>query len=448
MAYRNGQFEDTTTFAGMLDTLTETRKAVQQVVPDIESMKTYIWPRGYVPSVTKYTSDPTTQYFDAPGFEPYLVPYLVDSRVKPKGAVIICPGGGYQIRSESFEGEDSAKYFNSQGYQAFVLNYRVQPYTTTESSLDLQRAIRYVRYNAAAYRIPEDKIVIEGSSAGGYVCIYQADEMNGYVQPSRFIKGYVSDDIDKVSADASAFIGCYTGVIPAWALTNPSGKFINPNFPATFLTFGNKDGMAASVMLKFAADAMNNDIPVEIHTWDGIGHGFGTGYGSGNTVEGASEWPELASVWLDKALIYKFSAYNDIDKSAAKDAIDKLVSYGVVADNDEHMFYPDNNITQADFITMVVKSLNLYITYKAGETSYQPYLRAAKSYGIISAADKIKATDYITNATAKVILGKALSYADKESTLNNKLITYSSGRKITRGKAAQIVAEFIDLCNN
>ena len=53
------------------------------------------------------------------------------------------------------------------GYQCFVVNYRIVPYTMQESALDLQRAIRYVRAHAADYRIDPADIALVGFSAGG-----------------------------------------------------------------------------------------------------------------------------------------------------------------------------------------------------------------------------------------------------------------------------------------
>lgn len=47
------------------------------------------------------------------------------------------------------------------GYQCFVVNYRISPYTMQESATDLQRAIRYIRAHADDYGIsPEDIALI------------------------------------------------------------------------------------------------------------------------------------------------------------------------------------------------------------------------------------------------------------------------------------------------
>ncbi len=57
-------------------------------------------------------------------------------------------------RSDRNEGTPVAQWFARHGYQAFVVNYRVQPYRMEEGSLDLARAVRFVRRHAADYGSP------------------------------------------------------------------------------------------------------------------------------------------------------------------------------------------------------------------------------------------------------------------------------------------------------
>ena len=57
---------------------------------------------------------------------PFLTPYLVESSA-PTGAIIVCPGGGYQFKAD-YEGGPVAVWLNTLGISAFVLDYRVSPY--------------------------------------------------------------------------------------------------------------------------------------------------------------------------------------------------------------------------------------------------------------------------------------------------------------------------------
>ena len=109
--YQSGKL-DAATFKDSLEKLAVMRKEIKQIA-DPESLKIKIWPEGKMPVIVPYTSDPVGMYWDRPGFEPYIVPYLLDGNVNPKGAVIICPGGGFFVRTEPAEGDYYAKYFNS-----------------------------------------------------------------------------------------------------------------------------------------------------------------------------------------------------------------------------------------------------------------------------------------------------------------------------------------------
>lgn len=89
-------------------------------------------------------------------------------------AVIICPGGGYERLAYIISGTQLAKWFNTMGVTAFVLNYRLPNdkdlVTRQDGPLqDAQRAIKYVRNNAAKWGIKPDQIGIQGSSAGGHL---------------------------------------------------------------------------------------------------------------------------------------------------------------------------------------------------------------------------------------------------------------------------------------
>lgn len=53
------------------------------------------------------------------------------------------------------------------GYQTFIVDYRLSPYSQEEGALDVTRAVRFVRKNADAYGIEPDHIAVMGFSAGG-----------------------------------------------------------------------------------------------------------------------------------------------------------------------------------------------------------------------------------------------------------------------------------------
>lgn len=97
---------------------------------------------------------------------PYLIPYIVPGSDR---AVIVIPGGGYGYKSMdggTAEGKDVAMTLNGAGISAFVLHYRSNPYEYPIPQLDVQRAVRYLKYHAREYGLNPDKIGLIGYSAG------------------------------------------------------------------------------------------------------------------------------------------------------------------------------------------------------------------------------------------------------------------------------------------
>ena len=86
----------------------------------------------------------------------------------PGGAVIVCPGGGYEYKS-SHEGEPIARMLNRHGIHAFVLDYRLFPDLHPAPLSDARRAIRTARAMAPRLGIRPDRIAILGFSAGGHL---------------------------------------------------------------------------------------------------------------------------------------------------------------------------------------------------------------------------------------------------------------------------------------
>ena len=89
----------------------------------------------------------------------------------PAPAVIICPGGSYHHLGMKHEGFASARWFNSIGINAFVLQYRVayNEHHYPDQLQDIQMAIHDVRRNAGTYRVDPDKVGVIGYSAGGHL---------------------------------------------------------------------------------------------------------------------------------------------------------------------------------------------------------------------------------------------------------------------------------------
>jgi acetyl esterase/lipase len=89
-------------------------------------------------------------------------------------AVLVCPGGGYNILAMDLEGTEVADWLNSIGVTAILLKYRVprrKNLAKHQAPLqDAQRAMSLVRANAQRWGIDPQRIGILGFSAGGHLC--------------------------------------------------------------------------------------------------------------------------------------------------------------------------------------------------------------------------------------------------------------------------------------
>jgi len=80
-----------------------------------------------------------------------------------RGSVIICPGGNYEFLCAN-EGMPVAEWLAGQGFDAFVLRYRLLPrYSFEDASADLEAAVKLLR------RLSRGKVAAIGFSAGGHL---------------------------------------------------------------------------------------------------------------------------------------------------------------------------------------------------------------------------------------------------------------------------------------
>lgn len=249
-----------------------------------------------------------TPYYNAEYGQPEpTVTWYPAENSKKRSCVIVFPGGGYAIRAEH-EGKDICEMLNSDGYHAFVLNYRVAPYKHPAELSDALRAVRFVRYNADRFGIDKDKICVLGFSAGGHLAITCSEHFD-YGDPS-------GDEIDRVSSrpDGSVFcypvstlVGEYTHVGSRENLLGKeegegelahklSGQIsARDDMPPAFIwhTFGDTAvPVQNSLML---ADAMRKkNVPVEMHLFPEGSHGLGLA----PSVPHTSQWAPLLCRWI------------------------------------------------------------------------------------------------------------------------------------------------------
>jgi acetyl esterase/lipase len=245
--------------------------------PNQQQQVIYLWDEGNVPTTTEYTEN-NSGYFDPPDFRPNMVYFPAKQGVARKGAVLICAGGAFQFRSDRIEGTPVAEHLSELGYQSFVVNYRLRPYTMQEGALDLARAVRHVRSRAENYGIDENDIAVMGFSAGGILAGELLLNFDGFVDGSPIDPSYVPDELDKIPANASAVGMIYSFYGRLSVASTDVEKFKTSDLPPAYFLYGTKDPFVRQFEACVAALQQAN-VPVESHAMQDWPHGFGAADG-------------------------------------------------------------------------------------------------------------------------------------------------------------------------
>src|SRR6202167_1897194 len=119
----------------------------------------------------------------------------------PHPIAIIIHGGGYR-RGDSKSGSEAycADFLAPAGYAVFSINYRLAPkYPYPYMVYDVERSIRYIRYNAKRWNADPNKIALVGGSAGGFL-----SNMVGLLNAAGDPKA--TDPVDRESASVQAVV--------------------------------------------------------------------------------------------------------------------------------------------------------------------------------------------------------------------------------------------------
>lgn len=119
---------------------------------------------------TRQPTQDALQYGEADG-QALTMDYYAPAGSGLHPIAIIIHGGGYQ-RGNSKSGSEAycADFLAPAGYAVFSINYRLAPkYPYPYMVYDVQRAVRYLRYNAAKWSADPNKIALVGGSAGGFL---------------------------------------------------------------------------------------------------------------------------------------------------------------------------------------------------------------------------------------------------------------------------------------
>ena len=224
----------------------------------------------------------------------------------PKGpssgaAIVVFPGGGYQILAIDLEGTEVCEWLTARGITCVLLKYRVPgegrypksgAYPNSPVALeDAQRAVGLVRFHAAEWHIDRHRIGVLGFSAGGHLVAAISTHFGTRLYPA-------VDAADRESCRPDFAVAIY----PGHMLEHTSRPFtLNPAVPVTgatpptFLVQAEDDTVdgVANSLVYFAA-LKRAKVVAELHLYAHGGHAFGLR----RTRFPITGWPEVMEAWL------------------------------------------------------------------------------------------------------------------------------------------------------
>jgi acetyl esterase/lipase len=226
-------------------------------------------------------------------------------------AVIIFPGGGYIHLTYNLGGFQLAKWFNTMGISAFVVNYRMpNSPDLVQRELgplqDAQRALKIVRANASTWGIKKDKIGVQGSSAGGHLAALTGTATEDVSS--------IKDALDTVSVRPDFMIlvspvidlgkFAHTGSALAFLGKDPSQQLIDKysvqntvtanTAPCFIADAFNDKAVSPQNALLFYQALLDKKVSTSFHVFPQGGHAINVNNNPGSTAL----WTSLCDLWL------------------------------------------------------------------------------------------------------------------------------------------------------
>ncbi|HEU4669340.1 MAG TPA: alpha/beta hydrolase [Dyella sp.] len=271
-----------------------------------------IWP-GKVPDALPHPP-PETLGTDWPKVGHVSVPTM--TRYPPKGhntgaAVVVFPGGGYQILAMDLEGTEICDWLTSRGITCVLLKYRVpnsgptwvdnhRYYPRVQTALqDAQRTLGLVRAHAAEWGVDPHKVGVIGFSAGGHLVA----AVSTHFQHRTYAP---VDAADRLSSRPDFAMAIYPGHL--WvhededrATRNGNDLGLRPDIhptadtPPTFIVMAEDDHVdGVEQALAYYVALHKAGVPTEMHLYARGGHAFGLR----KHDLPIGRWPALAETWM------------------------------------------------------------------------------------------------------------------------------------------------------
>jgi acetyl esterase/lipase len=253
-------------------------------------------------------------------------------RTNSGAAVMVFPGGGYNILAIDLEGTEVCDWLTQRGVTCVVLKYRVpgsghhydrqcrcgRAPAIPMALQDAQRAMGVLRQRASEFGIDPHKIGVLGFSAGGHlVTVVSNITTRAYAR---------IDAADDLSSRPDFAIALYPGHLwregAGLTLREDTGTpfTASADTPPTLIVHAQDDPVDdVRHALTYYLALREAQAPVEMHLYARGGHAFGLR----QTDHAITEWPALAERWMRTIGVLPSPATGDSGASSAKGARDR-----------------------------------------------------------------------------------------------------------------------------
>lgn len=223
--------------------------------------------------------------------DPTITIYPASDEVATGAAMVVCPGGGYEILAYDLEGDEICQWLNEIGVTAVLLKYRVPRRTGLEKHTaplqDVQRAISLVRSKAEELNLDPQRIGVMGFSAGAHLAAMASTSYDKRTYPE-------VDAADKVSCKPDFCLLVYPAYLDGPNFTIAPELKVTAQTPPTMLVQTEDDKSYINSSLFYYYALKEAGVPATMHLYSKGGHGYGL-RDTGNSV---NEWPYRAEEWF------------------------------------------------------------------------------------------------------------------------------------------------------
>ena len=228
---------------------------------------------------------------------PAITIYPANPDVVSGAAMVVCPGGAYEILAYDLEGTEICNWLNEAGITAILLKYRVPRRPNRpmyEAPLqDVQRAIRYVRAHADELGIDPERIGVMGFSAGAHLSVMASTAYAKRSYP-------VIDEVDQVSCRPDYCLLVYPAYLSGENFQLAQEIKVTKDVPPTLIIQAEDDKAFINSSLFYYYALKEAGVPAWMHLYSTGGHG----YGLRDTGCMVNEWPDRAEDWFQELGVF------------------------------------------------------------------------------------------------------------------------------------------------